>query len=173
MVLSATLIFRRCGVIVSTLFCSALLSMPAFALDTGPAPELSLPTKDGKISLSELRGKVVLLDFWASWCGPCRQSFPWMNAMQGKYENQGFEVVAVNVDQKPEAAAEFLSQIPATFTVAYDPEGKTPEAYEVMGMPSAYLIDRNGHIHSQHIGFHNDNKETYEAAIRSLLRVRN
>lgn len=173
MVLSATLTFRRCGVIISALFCSALFSMPALALDTGPAPKLSLPTKDGKISLSELRGKVVLLDFWASWCGPCRQSFPWMNEMQGKYENQGFEVVAVNVDQKPEAAAEFLSQIPAAFTVAYDPEGKTPEAYEVMGMPSAYLIDRNGHIHSQHIGFHNDNKETYEAAIRSLLGVGN
>jgi cytochrome c biogenesis protein CcmG/thiol:disulfide interchange protein DsbE len=149
MVLSATLICRRCGVIVATLFCSALLSMPALALDTGPAPELSLPTKDGKISLSELRGKVVLLDFWASWCGPCRQSFPWMNEVQGKYENKGCEVVADNVDQKPEAAAEFLSQIPATFTVAYDPEGKTPEAYEVMGMPSANLLERNGHIHSQ------------------------
>lgn len=160
-------------VLFATLFCAALLSMPAFALDTGPAPSVNLPTRDGKISLSDLRGKVVLLDFWASWCGPCRQSFPWMNEMQAKYENQGFEVVAVNVDQKPEAAAEFLSQIPATFTIAYDPEGKTPEAYEVMGMPSAYLIDRNGHIHSQHIGFHNDNKESYEATIRSLLGARN
>lgn len=170
MVLFATLTSRRLGVIAATLFCSTLLNMPAAALDKGAAPDVTLPTVDGKVSLLELRGKVVLLDFWASWCGPCRQSFPWMNEMQARYESQGFEVVAVNVDQNPEAAAEFLSEVPATFTVAYDPEGKTPEAYEVMGMPSAYLIDRNGHIHSQHIGFHNGQKETYEASIRSLLR---
>ncbi|WP_417516274.1 TlpA family protein disulfide reductase [Marinobacter sp.] len=170
MVMFATLTFRRRFVIAATLFCSTLLTMPAIAVDTGAAPDVKLPTRDGRISLSELRGKVVLLDFWASWCGPCRQSFPWMNEMQARYESQGFEVVAVNVDQNPEAAAAFLSEVPATFTVAFDPEGKTPEAYEVMGMPSAYLIDRNGHIHSQHIGFHNGQKETYEASIRSLLR---
>ena len=128
MVLSATLIVRRLGAIAILLSCSAFLSMPAFALDKGPAPNVDLPTSNGKVSLSDLHGKVVLLDFWASWCGPCRQSFPWMNAMQAKYEDQGFEIVAINVDQKPEAAAEFLRQIPATFTIAYDAEGKTPEA---------------------------------------------
>lgn len=168
-----TLVFRRFSVIVAALFCIAFLSMPAFALDTELAPDVNLPTRDGKISLSGLNGKVVLLDFWASWCGPCRQSFPWMNEMQAKYEDQGFVVVAINVDQKQEAATKFLSEVPANFAIAYDPEGKTPEAYEVMGMPSAYLIDRNGRIHSQHIGFHNGNKESYEAAIRSLLRARN
>jgi len=173
MVVSATPFIQRPVALIATFFCSTLLSLPALSLDSGLAPELGLPTKDGKITLSELHGKVVLLDFWASWCGPCRQSFPWMNEMQARYQAQGFEVVAVNVDQKPEAAAEFLRQVPATFTVAYDPDGKTPEAYQVMGMPSAYLIDRNGHIHSQHIGFQNDNKETYEAAIRSLLGARN
>ncbi|GGE53231.1 thiol:disulfide interchange protein [Streptosporangium jomthongense] len=171
--LFATLVFRKVAVMVAALFCTALVSMSAFALDTEPAPDVNLPTRDGKVSLSELRGKVVLLDFWASWCGPCRQSFPWMNEMQAKYGSQGFEVVAINVDQKAEAAAKFLSQVPAAFTIAYDPEGKTPEAYNVMGMPSAYLIDRNGDIHSQHIGFHNDRKDSYEAEIQSLLRARN
>ncbi|AOY90362.1 hypothetical protein BKP64_17720 [Marinobacter salinus] len=150
---------------------AALLSINTHAATTGLAPELNLPTKDGKVSLADLRGKVVLLDFWASWCGPCRESFPWMNSMQAKYRNQGFEVVAVNLDQESEAAAEFLAKIPAAFTVAYDPEGQTPQAYEVMGMPSAYLIDREGRIHSQHIGFHNDRKDNYEAEIRSLLRA--
>ncbi|MCM0613373.1 TlpA family protein disulfide reductase [Marinobacter sediminum] len=150
---------------------TALLSINTLAATTGPAPELNLPTRNGQISLSDMRGKVVLLDFWASWCGPCRQSFPWMNDMQAKYRNQGFEVVAVNLDQDPGAAAAFLEKIPADFTVAYDPDGETPQAYEVMGMPSAYLIDRNGFIHSQHIGFHNDRKDKYEADIRSLLRT--
>lgn len=145
------------------------IGLPALAQAAEPAPALELPTQEGTVSLEDLKGKVVLLDFWASWCGPCRQSFPWMNDMQAKYGDQGFEVVAVNLDQDENAAATFLDQIPANFTVAYDAEGKTPEAYEVMGMPSAYLIDRNGNIHSQHIGFHNDRKESYEEDIRSLL----
>lgn len=151
-----------------TFTCSVLLSAQTLA-EPATAPQLDLATSDGRVSLHDLEGKVVLLDFWASWCGPCRQSFPWMNAMQDKYRDQGLEIVAVNLDQEPEAAAAFLRDIPARFTVAYDPDGETPEAYGVMGMPSAYLIDREGRIHSQHIGFHNDRKDTYETEIQSLL----
>lgn len=156
--------------IAVTLACSALFGTQAMA-EPEAAPQLELPTSDGRVSLEGLRGKVVLLDFWASWCGPCRQSFPWMNTMQEKYQSLGLEVVAVNLDQEPEAAAEFLNAIPADFTVAYDPDGVTPEAYGVMGMPSAYLIDREGRIHSQHIGFHTDRIENYEAEIQNLLQA--
>ncbi len=156
---------------VAIFLTAALLSINSHATTAGPAPEFNLPTKEGKISLANMRGKVVLLDFWASWCGPCRQSFPWMNDMQAKYRNQGFEVIAVNLDQEPDAAAEFLEKIPAAFSVAYDPDGITPQAYEVIGMPSAYLIDRDGRIHSQHIGFQNDRRNNYEAEIRRLLQI--
>lgn len=157
---------RHLGVATSL---ALAIGIPALTQAAEPAPALNLPTENGSVSLSDLKGKVVLLDFWASWCGPCRQSFPWMNDMQAKYSDQGFEVVAVNLDQDKEAATEFLDQIPANFTIAYDTEGATPEAYKVMGMPSAYLIDRDGNIHSQHIGFHNDRKDSYEEDIRSLL----
>jgi thiol-disulfide isomerase/thioredoxin len=140
------------------------------AADAIVAPAFTLPTQTAAVTLSDLRGKVVLVDFWASWCGPCRQSFPWMNEMHEKYHSQGMEIIAINVDQEAALAAEFLTALPANFTVAFDPEGKTAEAFNVMGMPSAYLIDQTGKIHSQHIGFHNDQKTAYEAAIASLLK---
>lgn len=172
MVCPAPCSFGRTKLLAVTFACTTLFSLSAVA-EPEQAPQWDLPTKSGQVSLNDLRGKVVLLDFWASWCGPCRQSFPWMNAMQDKYQSQGLEVVAVNLDQDPEAAASFLSAIPATFTVAYDPDGVTPEAYGVMGMPSSYLIDREGHIHSQHIGFHNDRTDAYEADIQTLLEAGN
>ncbi|MCP5207656.1 MAG: TlpA family protein disulfide reductase [Hahellaceae bacterium] len=136
------------------------------------APDFTLPTSSGAVQLSTLKGKVVLVDFWASWCGPCRDSFPWMNAMHEKYASQGLEIIAINVDQEATEAQKFLEELPAKFTVAFDPEGKTPEAFNVMGMPSAYLIDQHGTIHSQHIGFHNSKKSEYEAAISALVQSR-
>lgn len=142
----------------------------AWAADDKAAPEFSLPTQSATVTLSELRGKAVLVDFWASWCGPCRQSFPWMNEMHQKFNSQGLEIIAINVDQEPELAQEFLRELPAQFTVAFDAEGTTPEAFGVMGMPSAYLIDRDGRIHSQHIGFHNEKRGEYEAELAMLLK---
>lgn len=150
---------------------SALISwqQSALAEEMKEAPQFSLPSAGGNISLTNYAGKVVLLDFWASWCGPCRQSFPWMNDIQEKYQKQGLEIIAINLDQEPELAAAFLQDIPARFTVAYDTSGKSAENYGVMGMPSAYLIDREGKIHSQHIGFHQNNRDAYEKELSTLL----
>ncbi|SFM64170.1 TlpA family protein disulfide reductase [Marinobacter zhejiangensis] len=167
---SATHTDTNKALLVATFIGAALFSTASLA-EQELAPQLELATDSGQVNLSDLRGKVVLLDFWASWCGPCRQSFPWMNDMQSKYQAQGLEVVAINLDQDAEAAADFLREIPADFTVAYDPDGVSPQAYGVMGMPSAYLIDREGRIHSQHIGFHNDRKDNYEADIQRLLEA--
>jgi len=118
-----------------------------------PAPTFSLPTGHGTVALDSLRGKVVLVDFWASWCGPCHQSFPWLAAMHKKYADKGLKIVAVNVDKNAQAAAAFLLDHEAPFTVAYDPLGRTAAAYHVEGMPTSVLVGPDGKVLYTHIGF--------------------
>uniref|UniRef100_UPI000198F7C9 Putative Thiol:disulfide interchange protein DsbE n=1 Tax=Chlorobaculum tepidum (strain ATCC 49652 / DSM 12025 / NBRC 103806 / TLS) TaxID=194439 RepID=UPI000198F7C9 len=140
------------------------------SLDKGDkAPDFALPGKTGVVKLSDKTGSVVYLDFWASWCGPCRQSFPWMNQMQAKYKAKGFQVVAVNLDAKTGDAMKFLAQVPAEFTVAFDPKGQTPRLYGVKGMPTSFLIDRNGKVLLQHVGFRPADKEALEQQILAAL----
>jgi cytochrome c biogenesis protein CcmG/thiol:disulfide interchange protein DsbE len=143
-------------------------SMPASA-DTAAA--FTLPDiHHNAVSLENFSGKVVYLDFWASWCGPCRQSFPWMNEMRAKYAEQGLEIIAVNLDADAGDAAEFLAEHPASFTVLYDDEGITPRSYAVKGMPTSYLISRDGQLVSGHLGFNVSDKQDMEAAIQELLK---
>lgn len=127
-------------------------------------------SKQGKTSLSDFNGKVVLLDFWASWCGPCRASFPWMNKIMKRYQDKGLEVVAINLDQEAILATEFLKQVPANFTVLQDDTALMPEAYGLIGMPSSYLIDKQGRLRAVHIGFHNNKVNEYESTIIELLQ---
>jgi cytochrome c biogenesis protein CcmG/thiol:disulfide interchange protein DsbE len=133
-------------------------------------PDLMLETAQGKLSLDKLQGQVVYVDFWASWCGPCRKSFPWMNQMQQRYGNKGFKIVAVNVDSDQALANKFLTEHNANFTIAYDPQGKAASAFKVKGMPNSYLIDRNGQIHSSHIGFREKDVASMEAEIKALIK---
>ncbi len=149
----------------------ALGAAPATAVGVGDtAPGFSLPTASGEpMVLDALRGRVVYVDFWASWCGPCRRSFPWMNEMQNRYRDRGFTIVAVNVDKKRADADRFLQANAARFAVVYDPEGKAPLAYDVAGMPSSYLIDRNGKVVAVEAGFLDERAAAREGAIRSLL----
>jgi thiol-disulfide isomerase/thioredoxin len=149
------------------------LSLPARAVDVGAAaPEFDLPGVSGPVKLSALRGKVVYVDFWASWCGPCRQSFPWLNEMQAKYGAQGFTVVGVNVDAKRGDADDFLQQVPAKFTLAFDPKGDTPGRYDAKGMPSSYLIGRDGKVVLTHVGFRSEEKAALEGKIRQALGLK-
>lgn len=134
------------------------------------APIFALPTANGDIvSLDKLRGKVIYVDFWASWCAPCRRSFPWMNEMQQKYGPRGFTIVAINVDKKRVDAERFLAQIPAHFTVVYDEAGVTPNAYGVAGMPSSYLIDARGNVTFVERGFLDEHKAGLEDRVKALL----
>jgi len=121
-------------------------------------------------SLNEAKGQVVYLDFWASWCGPCRKSFPWLNAMQAKYKNQGFKVISVNVDAERSLADEFLQALPAHFTVIYDPKGKVARQFKLKGMPSSYLINKQGEMVSAHVGFIENKKPSYEQEIVRLIQ---
>jgi len=144
------------------------LSTPSFAQK---APSFKLLNQHGiQKSLDDYKGKVVLLDFWASWCIPCRLSFPWMNDMQNTYKNQGFEIVAINVDKEKSEFERFIKQYPAAFTVLLDPKGDTPRNYKVMGMPTSFLISRKGELVSRHIGFKRSKKAEYEAQILNEIK---
>ncbi len=137
-----------------------------------PAPEFDLPGASGPVKLAALRDKVVYVDFWASWCGPCKQSFPWMNDMQAKYGAQGLTIVGINVDKKRADAESFLKGTPAKFTVAFDEKGTTPTSYQIKGMPSSYLIDRNGKIIATHAGFRPEESAALEAKFRAALGLK-
>jgi thiol-disulfide isomerase/thioredoxin len=124
---------------------------------------------DDPLELSGLRGKVVIVDFWASWCAPCRQSFPWLNEMQAKYRDRGLVVIGVNVDRERAEADRFLAQTPAEFKIVYDPEGALAARYQVPGMPSSYIIGRDGQQAGVHIGFRKGAREEREAELERLL----
>lgn len=119
--------------------------------------------------LSPLAGKVVLVDFWASWCVPCRRSFPWMNAMQEKYAGDGLVVLAVNLDNDRAAAELFLADYPAAFRIHYDDDRSLARAFGVSAMPSSFIIGRDGALQARHLGFRSGQRQDYEAAIRSAL----
>jgi len=121
------------------------------------------------LDLTGFHGRVVYLDFWASWCGPCKQSFPWMETMKNAYEGQGLEIVAVNLDRDRADADKFLKQFHPTFDVRFDPQGRLAESYKVRGMPSSVLIDRHGVTRFTHVGFRPVDGATYEAQLRELL----
>ena len=146
----------------------------AFATEAGqPAPNFALPDAQGSVvTLESLRGQVVYVDFWASWCAPCRRSFPWMNEMRQKYGGKGFVIVAVNVDKKRADAEKFLAQIPATFPVVFDEAGTSPAAFGVKGMPSSYLIDTSGNVVFIERGFMDEHRAELEDRIKSLLASR-
>jgi cytochrome c biogenesis protein CcmG/thiol:disulfide interchange protein DsbE len=121
------------------------------------------------LDLAALRGQVVYLDFWASWCGPCRQSFPWMQTLKKTYEEQGLTIVAVNLDTDRADADKFLHQFKPTFDVRFDPEGKLAELYNIKTMPSSVLIDRHGVTRFTHMGFRPADGAIYEVQLRELL----
>tara|TARA_R110000851_G_scaffold98223_3_gene212696 strand:+ start:33968 stop:34513 length:546 start_codon:yes stop_codon:yes gene_type:complete len=140
---------------------------------TQAAPSLEhnvLNQQGASVSLQEFAGKVVYVDFWASWCGPCRKSFPWMNAMQAKYQQQGLEVVAINLDVDSALAHEFLSKLPAQFNLRFDPDGDVAHAFELQGMPSSFLFNRKGELVQSHVGFYQQNIPAYEQEIQMLLQ---
>jgi thiol-disulfide isomerase/thioredoxin len=122
---------------------------------------------DGR--LDAYRGRVVYLDFWASWCTPCRQSFPWMQAMQDAYAPQGLTIIAVNLDVNRADAERFLRQFDPQFTVSYDARGEVAGRYRIAGMPTSVIIDRHGVTRFTHVGFRPVDRSAYENQLRELL----
>ncbi|MCG6200861.1 TlpA disulfide reductase family protein [Psychromonas antarctica] len=122
-----------------------------------------------KIELSEYQNKVLYLDFWASWCAPCRKSFPWLNKMHAKYKDKGLVIIGINVDQDIQTARRFLNNVPADFHLYSDSQGVLAQKYEVAAMPSAYLFSVDGKLTDRHLGFKKSQQTVYEASIVKLL----
>jgi thiol-disulfide isomerase/thioredoxin len=119
----------------------------------------------------EYAGKVVVLDFWASWCVPCRRSFPWLNTMHEKYDDVGLVIVGVNLDMERDEAERFLTEFPADFRIVYDEEMALARRFEVMAMPSSFVIGRDGEVIAEHLGFKVKKQDEYEAVIRNALGI--
>jgi len=150
----------------------ALLCMTplARALEAGQAmPDVELPAATVARKLSELKGKLVYVDFWASWCGPCRQSFPWMNEMQRKYGARGLQVLAINLDARRSDAEQFLTRNPAEFGLAFDSRGDSARAIGVKAMPTSVLVGMDGRVLLVHQGFRAEDRDGLEARLVAAL----
>ncbi len=135
------------------------------------APDFTLKSKDGKnVRLSDYRGQVVLLNFWASWCGPCRQEMPILDEINNRYKSLGFTVLGVNLDAKSSKAIGYLKDTPVTFPVLYDPKGDVSNKYGVQAMPSTVIIDKDGKVRFLHQGYKSGYEDDYKSQIKSLLR---
>jgi thiol-disulfide isomerase/thioredoxin len=159
---------------VVVILAAVLTGLPALvtsAADVRRAPGFSIPDMRGgnAISLDQFQGKVIYVDFWASWCGPCLQSFPYMEELHQKYRDKGLVIIAINMDQVPQDAHVFLMDHPVTFLVGQNPAGDVAEQYGVMAMPTSYIVDRAGVIKEVHYGFKSRDKEKIAVVILDLL----
>jgi thiol-disulfide isomerase/thioredoxin len=136
------------------------------------ANTLSDPMAELEQQINAASGQVVYLDFWASWCIPCRKSFPWLNQMQAKYGEQGLTVLSVNLDADQALAKEFLSEVPADFSVIYDPNGSIARQFKLKGMPTSYIFNGKGEIVTTHVGFKVKKIPEYEQELVKLLANR-
>jgi len=164
---------RRIAALLAPLAATLVFALPASGASapSGPAPQFTLDSRGGpKISLSQYKGQVVMLNFWASWCGPCRQEMPLLENIYKKYNKMGFTLIGVNVEPDSKAAEGFLKETPVTFPVIYDKDSTVSKAYDVSGMPSTVIIDRKGNIRVLHRGYKPGDENEYLDSIRTLIR---
>lgn len=157
----------------TTLAASALLALAlhAGAVEVGqPAPDVELIGTPVTSKLADLRGRYVYVDFWASWCGPCRLSFPWMGTLQARYKPSELTVISINLDKQRRDAERFLQQTPAAFAVAYDPAGESAKRFALKTMPSAYLLGPDGQVLWAHRGFTLDERSALDQQIDRIVK---
>lgn len=156
---------------LATLILAAALAGPAAHASATSAGDFALPARDGgTVRLSELRGQVVMINFWATWCGPCRQEMPLLQQLYGKYEPLGFTLLGVNVEPDSTQAQDWLKKVPVTFPILFDRDNKVSAQFGVEAMPSTVLIDREGNVRHIHRGYKAGDESTYADLVRSLVK---
>jgi peroxiredoxin len=157
---------------IAGLVAALIVALPAVAADgSGPAPQFTLPSKAGSdVSLAQYKGQVVMINFWASWCGPCRQEMPLLENIYKKYNKLGFTLIGVNVEPDSKAADDWLKQTPVTFPVLYDKSSKVSQMFNVSGMPTTVIIDRKGNVRYRHISYKPGDESEYLNTIRTMIR---
>ena len=149
----------------------AAVGANAAVTPSASAPDFTLPSLGGpNLRLQEQRGRVVMINFWASWCGPCRVEMPHLARLYEKYRGSGFTVLAVNIDESPQKAASLATQLGMRFPVLLDTDKKVSRLYDLSTMPSTVLVDRDGRVRYVHRGYRDGYEETYDKQIRELLR---
>lgn len=154
---------------------SAVILIAATTVTAGikqsAAPDFTLKSVAGEnLKLSEYRGEVVLINFWASWCGPCRQEMPVLSELHDKYKALGFTVLGVNVEEDSSKARKLLQELPVSFPVLLDNQSIVSKQYDVIAMPSTVLVDRNGNMRYLHKGYKPGLEDVYLQQVRDLLR---
>ena len=157
---------------IAGLLAGLVLALPAVAAaPNGPAPQFTLDARGGsQVSLAQYKGQVVMINFWASWCGPCRQEMPLLEDIYKKYSKLGFTLIGVNVEPDSKAADDWLKQTPVSFPVLYDKNSKVSQMYDVSGMPSTVIIDRKGNLRYVHHGYKPGDEGEYLNSIRAMIR---
>lgn len=161
-----------------TIFLAAALALCAIAAgaddgDAKPAPGFTLTDASGRqVSLADFKGQVVLVNFWASWCGPCRKEMPLLEQLYKRYQPLGFTLLGVNVDEDSRDAKAFLAETPVSFPILFDSANDVSQLYDVSAMPSTVLIDRQGRLRFLHLGYQPGYENTYQDQIRQLIRER-
>lgn len=151
-------------------FCAGAVSAST-ALVGQPAPDFALKSASGEnLRLSEYRGEVVMINFWATWCGPCRQEMPLLDALYGRYQRVGFQLLGVNIDDDSGKAMAMVEELGVSFPVLFDSDKSVSESYEVEAMPVTILVDRSGTVRHVHHGYKPGYEEKYLSEIRALLR---
>ncbi len=159
------------AVLQSLLLVAALAATVPAGAGSAVAPDFSLPSRaGGVVSLKDLRGKVVMLNFWASWCGPCRQEMPLLDQMYKRYSSLGFTLLGVNVESDTKDAEKWLKDMPVSFPVLFDKENKVSKLYSVEAMPSTVFIDRQGNVRYLHKGYKSGDEGEYLNQIRTLVK---
>ena len=157
------------------LACCLSLSLPGMAVAAATpgsaAPDFSLAARDGgKVRLADLKGQVVMINFWATWCGPCRQEMPLLAQLNAKYEPLGFTLLGVNVEPDSAAAVTWLKGMPVTFPILFDTSSVVAGSFGVEGMPSTVFVDRKGQVRYIHRGYKPGDEARYADMIRSLVK---
>ncbi len=153
------------------LLSSVLLAVITARAVSGVAPDFALQSRDGEtVSLAQLRGQVVMINFWATWCGPCREEMPHLEALHQRYAALGFTLLGINVEENSEDAEEWLEEMPVSFSILFDPENYVSELYDVVAMPSTVLVDRQGNLRFSHHGYQPGYENEYQTQIRALIR---